>query len=79
MEMDVKRSLKSKPFGIVEKLGWSSRKLSGRFPTIRSSSFNANPITNQTAKDQRDFLAEFECKRAQGLIVGERARNMLIR
>ena len=69
----------SKAFGIIKKLGWSNRKLAGRFSPPGPNGVPRSSTTNQTAKELREFQAEFECKRAQGLIEAERHRNMLLR
>jgi hypothetical protein len=82
MERHIEQALArsgSKAFGIIEKLGWSNRKLAGRFSLPSPNVVPRSSTTSQTAKELREFQAEFECKRAQGLIEAERYRNMLLR
>ena len=80
METHVKQKLMgSRTFGIVEKLGWNNRKLAGRFSLTGSNGVPTGQIASQTAKELREFRAEFECRRTQGLIEAERVRNRLIR
>jgi len=80
METHIKQKvMRSKPFGITDKLGNINNRLVGRFSPTISDSAKTNPADYQATKELRDFRTEFECKRAQGLIAGERVRNHLIR
>ena len=80
METHVKqKTIGSKPFGITNKLGWINNRLVGRLPPTISDNAKTSPADYQATKELRDFQAEFECKRAQGLIEAERLRSLLIR
>ncbi len=80
METHVKQKItENRITGIIQKLGWSNRKVAGRFPTTPSNGLHANSTSGRTEKEVKDFNAEFECRRAQGLAEADRYRNRMMR